>query len=201
MLIEGGGTMHTARVVTRFTEAQYLALESASEDRHEFLDGQILGMAGASQRHVDTCSNIERVLGAALGPGCRATGADQRVYVASEAMYTYPDVTVACEPREHRRLREGTALVNPRVLVEVLSSSTRAYDLGEKLTYYQTIPSLTDILLVDHVALRIVHWTRQGDGWSATERDHGLIALVGLPIALAVEDAFRDIAPADRDLD
>lgn len=184
--------MPVARSRRRLTVDDYFDVELRSEAKHEFLEGQILAMAGSSPRHNAVCRNVVRLLATTLRGRCEVFGSDQRVATPDD-LYTYPDVSVFCGPPEWSPGRPATG-TNPRVLVEVLSDSTRDYDRGEKLERYQSIPSLSDVLLVDTASTRIEHWTRTPDGWTCTPHDAGSVALVGcaavLPVAEVYEGAF-----------
>ncbi len=148
---------------TVFTESEYLALESVAETRHEFVAGQILGMAGAELEHNQLCTNITTALVAGLGERrCRVLGSDQRVKVEATSEYFYPDVVVVCgEPQ----LSDPSprSLVNPDVIVEVLSPTTERYDRGTKWVAYQMIPTLTDYLLVASDRRHVEHFQRGPD--------------------------------------
>ena len=190
-------------IVTRFTEEEYLGMENASRERHEYVDGYIVAMAGASLRHADVCSNLAAALGRLVDGGpCRVAIADLRVHVASSGRYVYPDLVVACGERVMRKLPEGAmALTNPTAVIEVLSRSTRDYDLGTKLAAYKTIPSLQDIVLVDPVALAVEVWTRSARGWSSERTTTGEMALASAGGSVALDAIFRDLAPVDPALD
>lgn len=130
-----------------YTASDYLSFERACPDiRHEFIQGQIEAMAGASRAHNLITSNIARHLGNQLeGRPCETYASDMRVRTAST--YTYPDVVVVCGEPEFEDGERDT-LLNPTVIVEVLSRSTEAWDRGEKSFQYRALPSIQDYLLV-----------------------------------------------------
>jgi len=142
------------------TEEQYLALERAAEFKSEYFDGEMFAMSGASMRHADLQSNLHGELYTALGnKDCRVYGSDFRVRVSSR-MYTYPDISVVCgKPLLADNSRD--ALLNPVVVIEVLSPSTETHDRGLKLQHYRTIASLQDYILVNQNEIRIEQYTRQ----------------------------------------
>ena len=148
----------------RFTEAEYLALEAVAETRHEYIGGDIIGMAGAELDHNQIAENVKRALGNALeGRGCRVLGSDQRVKVQATGEYFYPDAVITCLTPE----LTGPAprsLVNPQVIVEVLSPSTERNDRGDKWLAYQTIPALTDYLTIASDCRRFDHHQRAAHG-------------------------------------
>jgi Uma2 family endonuclease len=152
-----------------FTEAEYLALEAASEEKHEFVDGSIVAMAGASPAHNALAVNIAAaLLTLTRGRGCVVLSSDQRVHVPPTGLYTYPDVTVACGER-HYRSGHPPSLINPTLLVEVTSDTSEDYDRGRKFLHYQAIESLREYVIVSHREPRIDHYRRLDSGqWLAT---------------------------------
>lgn len=184
----------------RFTLEEYLTLERRADHKSEFLGGEIFAMAGASFRHSVLVANIMRELGARLRQGsCLPVASDQRVQVPSTRLNTYPDVVVVCGEPEFTDDRLDT-LINPTVLVEVLSESTEAYDRGEKFAHYRRIASLTDYVLVSQDKRRVEHYTRQGEQWVLSEfntpQDH--VALSSLGCELSVAEVYAHIAFAEH---
>jgi Uma2 family endonuclease len=156
--------------ITKATAEEYLALDRAAEFRSEFLDGEIVAMSGGSPRHSKLQVNLTVEVETALrGTPCQAFSADLRVRV-SPRMYTYPDLTVVCGELILADDRKDT-LLNPKVIIEVLSPSSEHYDRGVKLRRYREIESLTDYLLVDQDQVRIEQFTR-GDARTWTLRDY-----------------------------
>ena len=130
------------------TPEEYLAIERKSETKGEFYSGEVFAMVGASKRHNLIAANVIRVLGnQLLDRPCNVYPSDMRVKVSATGKYTYPDVVVACE-EELFDDEEKDTLLNPVLIIEVLSESTEAYDRGKKFEHYQYIESLTDYLLV-----------------------------------------------------
>jgi len=157
--------------VPYYSPEQYLALERAALTKSEYLDGKIypmdgtlLGMAGASERHNLIVANLVGELRAAVkGRLCRTYPSDMKVEVGPNGLFAYPDVSVVCgQPRFHDDVRD--MLLNPTLIVEVLSSSTEAYDRGAKFAQYRKISSLTDVLFVSTDATRVEHFARQANG-------------------------------------
>ena len=143
------------------TVEDYLALERASEERHEYLDGQVYAMAGESPEHGTICTNLTILIASQLrGTPCQAWAKDTKVRSGptphprqpARGMFSYPDVVVVCgEPRFHDQYRD--VLLNPVVLIEVVSPTTEAFDRGDKFFRYRTwLPSLTDYILVAQAA-------------------------------------------------
>lgn len=186
--------MSPARPHGILTLDEYFDVELRSEARHEFLDGEILGMPGGSPRHNAIVGNLLRILSTAMRGGpCRAFTSDQRV-ATPEQLYTYPDLSVFCGPLMLVGGRPQTA-TNPSLLVEVLSDSTRDYDRGEKLDRYERIPSLADILLIEPGFVRVENQVRSGDAWARTFRLDPLrrIELTGCRVAVPVAEIYEDL--------
>ena len=139
--------MGPAATTTVMTAADYLAWEAGQTERHEFVDGETFAMAGAEDRHVTVSGNLYIALRQHLsGSPCRTYMSDMRLSVAAAGSYFYPDVTVTCSAAD-----QASALVKaePKLIIEVLSPSTAAYDRGQKFSYYRSLPSLQEYALVD----------------------------------------------------
>src|SRR5215213_1009600 len=159
--------MSLPRALAIFTAEQYLDLERHSEIRHEFLDGTVYAMSGASRAHSAICFNLAVIIGSQLrGTPCQGFSPDMKVRAGDASLYAYPDLAVVCgEPLLHDD--HGDVLLNPVVIFEVLSRSTETYDRGEKFERYKTIETLTDYVLVSQDRARLEHFSRQPDGaWS-----------------------------------
>jgi Uma2 family endonuclease len=170
------------------TISEYFAVERMSSVRHEFCDGQVYAMAGGSVRHDWLETRTLQALGARLGSGpCFPMTSNRRIAV-DQGFYSYADGSVFCG--DVLTGPEQTA-INPVVLVEVLSDSTREHDRGEKLARYKRIPSLQHVMLVEQLRVDVELWSRGPEGWSRvvlTDRD----AVLGLP-AIGVELPLREI--------
>ena len=180
--------MVTSAHRVRYTYAQYLALETGSNVKHEYLDGQIYGMAGGTPEHAALAAAVVGLLFPALrAGGCTAHSADLRVRVRETGLATYPDVTVVCGPRE-RDVDDRDAVNNPTLVVEVLSPSTEEYDRGEKFEHYKRIASLRQYVLVAHDRREVEVWTREGDDWARRvfgERDAAVLDSIGASLDVA----------------
>ena len=159
----------------QYTVEEYLALERASEARHFYVDGYIFDMAGESPEHGTICSNLNAQINFQLrGTRCRVFSKDTKVRSGparsdtKKGLYSYPDLVIVCgEMKFHDQRRD--VLVNPSVIIEVLSESTEAFDRGEKFLRYQNWnPNLTDYLLVSQTSPVIDHFVRQGAAWVYT---------------------------------
>lgn len=154
----------------RHTVKEYLALERASEERHEYVDGQVYALAGESEEHGGICVNLVRELSTQLrGWPCRVWTKDVKVrsgptpkpYQTTKGLFSYPDVVVVCSERQYYD-QHRDVLLNQTVIIEVLSPSAEAFDRGEKFRRYRTyIESLTDYVLVSQSMPLIEHYRRQ----------------------------------------
>jgi Uma2 family endonuclease len=155
---------------TFLTEAQYLEQERRAGHKSEYCQGEVLAMAGASRRHALIVGNLVRELGEQLKERpCEVYSSDMRLRVSPTRLYTYPDVLVVCGPPQFAD-DQGDTLLNPTVIIEVLSDSTSDYDRGRKFQHYRTLPSLAEYLTIAQDAPRVERWTRQpGNGWLLSE--------------------------------
>jgi Uma2 family endonuclease len=180
----------------RFTFDEYLLLEEIAEVKHEFLAGEVWAMAGGSPEHAAIIGNVTTLLNVLLrGQRCRGHSTELRVRVKATGLGTYPDVTVICGRLERDPDdRTGHTAINPRVVVEVLSPSTEDYDRGEKLSHYQTIASLEEVVLVAHDRPEIEVIRREADGtWSRHIAGAGQsVRLTSIACDLAVAEVYRD---------
>ncbi len=178
----------------RYTYQDYLDFEEASNTRHEFLDGEVYGMAGGTPEHAALSVAVSSAFRVQLrGTECRAYSSDLRVRVLTTGLTTYPDVTVVCGPTELDPA-SPTTVVNPRVVVEVLSDSTEDYDRNEKLEHYRKIPSLAAVVLVSHRARSLEAWHRSGETWRSEIVGPGeLVQLAAIDCALAVDEIYEGL--------
>ena len=147
-----------------WTRAAYLAYERDADAKHVLWDGELFAMAGATREHNLLVAALLLELGAQLrGQPCRPYASDQRIAVPDGDRYVYPDASVTCPPVQTDPDDEQT-IRNPRVIAEVLSESTEAFDRGDKWLGYQRIESLSDYLLVSQKTRRVEHYTRQPGG-------------------------------------
>ena len=156
----------------RLTVEEYLTIERQAPCKSEYFNGEMFAMAGASRRHNLIALNIGAELRAQLQQRpCEVYTSDMRVKISRTGLYTYPDVVVVCdEPRFEDT--DVDTLLNPIVLVEVLSPSTADYDRGGKFEHYRTLASLQAYLLVAQERCHVVHYTRQQDHtWLLAETD------------------------------
>jgi Uma2 family endonuclease len=176
-----------------FTVREYLALEGASETKHEFSGGRILAMAGAELAHNRIAMSVGREIDTQLeAHRCKTLGSDQRVIVEATSEYFYPDISVTglepvlVEPRPR-------SLANPQVIVEVLSPTTAGYDRGDKWAAYRMIPTLTDYVMISSTSREMEHYRRAGDGtWTYQSLVSGAITLSN-GVTLEVDRIYRGV--------
>lgn len=161
--------MSAVLMPNRYTAEEYLALERSATYKSEFHNGQIYAMTGASREHNLVSGNIYRELSLQLKKRpCEAYVNDMRVKAVEARSYHYPDIAVVCATPQFEDAH-GDTLLNPTLLIEVLSSSTEAYDRGGKFAHYRKIPSLREYLLVSQDQAHIERYLRQNDAWVLSE--------------------------------
>lgn len=187
-----------ARALTRMTEAEYLASEATSAEKHEYVNGEAFMMAGGTPAHAIVAATVTRIVGTAVrGKPCVVASSDLRVHVESTGMYTYPDVTVVCGKLETSR-RDPNSVTNPKVIFEILSDSTEAHDRGAKFRHYERIPSLDAYVLVSQDGRRVEQFARRPDGWLRTTADldggPDAITIAAIDVRIAVAELSEGLA-------
>lgn len=180
----------------RFTAEEYLALERQAESRSQYLDGEVFAMSGASREHNLIVLAIATSLYPQLDPGqCEIYANDMRVHIPATGLYTYPDVVAVCgEPRFEDE--DLDTLLNPALIVEVLSPTTEAFDRGQKFAHYRSLPSLTDYLLVAQDRIEVEHFARREQGrWllTAASRREDTVELPTLGARLALAQIYERV--------
>jgi Uma2 family endonuclease len=187
--------MGQAAVRTGVSPEEYLAFERSSEMRHEYADGEIFAMSGGTAEHSLVAGNVIRELGNAVGDrGCRVFTSDMRIKIAARSHYVYPDASVVCERPVFEDEKRDT-LLNPLLVIEVLSESSEAYDRGDKFRQYQTIPSVREYVLLSQTEPWIEVFTRQADGgWLLRSYGPGeRAALASLACELDVDRTYTNV--------
>jgi Uma2 family endonuclease len=179
----------------RWTVQEYLAFERASEEKHEYFDGEIFLMAGAKRNHNLVMANTLSSLHTQLRQSpCQVYPSDMRVRMTA-TKYVYPDISIVCEPPQFED-SELDILLNPLVVIEVLSPSTEKFDRGAKAQAYRALPSLMAYLLIAQDKPHIELYTRRDDGnWLLSEAA-GLDAAIALPLiscALALAEVYEKV--------
>ena len=182
--------------ITKLTEEEYLAIDRAADVRSEYIAGEIYAMAGASLNHIRLQGNTFGELYVALrNSDCQVCGSDFRVRTSASHSHLYPDVSVFCGKPQ---LADGRAdiLLNPIVIIEVLSPSTESFDRGLKFRHYRSIESLKDYILIDQTQVLIEHYTRHGQvEWNVTYAQEldSEVRIDSLQVTLSVRRIYNGI--------
>jgi Uma2 family endonuclease len=186
----------------KLTPQEYLAIERKAEIKSEYFAGEMFAMAGASRRHNMIAANVIRALGnQLLDRPCNVYPGDLRVKIPRTGKYTYPDAVVACEPEQFEDEYNDT-LLNPAVIIEVLSDTTEAYDRGKKFEHYQRIESLREYILISQYQCRVEQYIRQNDNsWTYREfheRDD-VVSIDPINCSLALDDIYAKVDTETED--
>lgn len=183
----------------RMTPAEYLAAERLAETKHEYYGGEVFAMTGASQAHNLVVTNLIVSLGTQLrGKPCDVYPSDMRVKVEASGLYTYPDIAVVCGKAELEDEHADT-LLNPTLLIEVLSPSTEAYNRGRKAEHYRRLDSLQEYLLIAQDQPRIERYRRHSEREWLLEEFSSLdeaVELTSVACTLALRDVYEKVLPA-----
>jgi Uma2 family endonuclease len=181
----------------KYSIEEYLALESQSEIRHEYWNGEIFEMTGASPEHNQITSNVSRSFGNQLDDRpCSVFISDMRVKTPSTGLYTYPDILIACGEQQYETIEGVKTLLNPQTIIEVFSPSTKNYDQGGKFTHYRSIETLEEYLLIAQDEPHVMLYVKQANGnWVLSEtRDlNGRIHLPVIDCLLLLKDIYKRV--------
>jgi Uma2 family endonuclease len=182
-----------AEAALRTTYAEYLEIEASSEERYEFVDGAVYAMAGGSAEHSRLAMSFGAELRAALADkGCAVYGSDLKIRIDATNRSTYADVLIVCGPEVPSEI-DRNAIVNPTVIVEVLSPSTEASDRGEKWRHYQHLKSLREYVLVSQDEPRIEVFRRNGDEWVLRTSTAGqMLELPSQGVQIPIDAIYAD---------
>src|SRR5579859_1008842 len=178
-----------------YTPEEYLAHERQAAYKSEYLAGQIVAMSGVSWEHSLITGNLLTVLhGQLRDRPCTVHASDLRVKVRAHGMYTYPDLVVVCGAPQFEDAHVDT-LLNPTIIVEVLSPSTEAYDRGAKFGYYRALPSLQEYLLVAQDQMLLEHYRRADASWvlTATTDSAAVVRLPAIGCDLPLAEVYRKV--------
>ena len=179
-----------------YSPEEYLALEEAADYKSEYIDGEIVPMAGGSTNHNQIALNFSTELNFAFKKlDYRVFMSDVRLWIAKRRIYTYPDVIVVAGEPEYYNNRTDT-ITNPRAIVEVLSPSTKGYDHSKKFEAYRTIPTFEEYLLIDTNRRYIEHFSKTDNKrWSFCEYDESdnAIALASVSFEISLTDIYNKV--------
>jgi Uma2 family endonuclease len=178
----------------RMSEAEYLRYDAADAVRNEWVNGEVVAMAGGHPAHVEVVAALLGALRSRLAGGaCRALASDLRVRVTETGLHAYPDIVIFCGTPEYAPTTPPT-LLNPAVLIEVLSESTEAFDRGAKASHYRRRASVQEIVLVSWTERRIEVHSRDGTDWRLTDvYEDGVLHLPSLGIDVPVSEVFAGV--------
>jgi Uma2 family endonuclease len=191
----------SAQTHVHMSETAYLALERASDQKHEYYEGHIVALAGGSAAHNRITINTIASLYAQLRDrACTVYSSDLRVKIPHASSYVYPDISIVCG-QERFADDDEDMLVNPIIIIEVLSPSTERHDRGKKFEYYRTIESLHEYLLVAQDAQRIDHFVRQSDTlWTFTSIGPEVekIHISSIDCTLTINDIYQKVTFSEQ---
>ena len=173
----------------------YLEMERKAETKSEYIDGCVLAMAGASRRHNQIVFNLAGIIWNQLKNRPRvAYVGDMRVKVRETGMYAYPDLVAVCDEPEFEDAQVDT-LLNPSLIVEVLSASTEVYDRGEKFAHYRRLSSLSEYVLIVQDKMRVELFLREGERWVLSDyiRAADEIILPSIDCRLTLQDIYKKV--------
>jgi len=175
----------------RLSPEAYLDAERHSEVRHEYFDGAIVAMAGASRAHGLLVTNLVALLRpAARGTGCRLFSSDMKVKIATRNRFFYPDLLLTCDPRD----RETDYFTQyPKLIIEVLSETTEAFDRGAKFRDYSELASLEEYVLISQQERLIERFRRVEDGGWRLDRDTERLDLQSLDVRADLDAVYEDV--------
>lgn len=179
-----------------YSPEEYLSLEVASKDRHEYIDGKIIHMAGGTPNHNQIALNLSGALNFALRrQPYRVFVTDPRLWIPQKQIHTYPDVMVTVSTLEFAEGRQDT-ITNPLMIAEVLSKSTRSYDLDEKFAAYRSIPSFQEYVLIDQYKIHVEQYFKTEDKkwiFCEYEDENSLLSLASVQFQISLLDIYDKV--------
>jgi Uma2 family endonuclease len=182
----------------KVTPREYLEWEESATEKHEYRDGKIVQMAGGTTNHNEIIGNIYL----ALRLGLRGTGnyriffSDVRLWISSKNTFTYPDIMVVCGDVIYHDNRQDT-IVNPMLIIEVLSNSTKAYDKTDKFDAYRSLPSFTEYIAIDQYRYSVEQYVKTDDNqWLITyhESEDSVLELSSIDVAIKLTDIYANVS-------
>ena len=179
-----------------YTAQEYLDFEILSQERHEYIDGEIKLMTGGTPNHNDIAGNLYLLLKLALRQQpYRTFYVDQRLWIRGRNLYTYPDIMVLSSPIQLQEKRTDTVM-NPCFIAEVLSKSTKDYDRSEKFLAYRTIDTFQEYLLVDQYKIHVEHYVKTAaNQWLLSEYTDSQVTLTlaSVKVEVKIADLYENI--------
>jgi Uma2 family endonuclease len=188
--------MTIAQTKQYYSPEEYLELEVNSEERHEYIDGQIIPMTGGTPNHNQIAGNFYAPLNFAIKPQpYRVYVTDQRLWIPNRGIHTYPDVMIVKTPLEYKEGRRDT-LINPVFIAEVLSKSTKSYDRDEKFAAYRTISSFQEYVLIDQYKMHVEQYFKtENNKWIFSEYEDGdvILSLASVSFQITLADIYDKV--------
>jgi len=180
----------------KYTIEEYLAFEKNSEDKHEYFKGEIFAMSGPKVSHNIIAGNLFSEIKQKLkGKPCRPFNSDQRIHIPLNSLFTYPDISIVCG--EIKTLNDDNwNITNPAVVIEVLSSATRNYDLGGKFSLYREIPTLREYILIDSESIKILAFRVNKTGhWELEEYNNpiDILPIESIEVSIPLTDIYEGV--------
>lgn len=191
--------MNTA-LKPHFTANDYLQWESGQSEKHEYMAGEVFAMVGARREHVVVSGNVFAKFKQTLrGSGGQAYISDMKLRIEAADAFFYPDVMVSCSPQDHRA---KLYLSEPKLIVEVLSDSTAAFDRGGKFAAYRNLPSLQEYVIIDIESRRVECFRRTGDnGWLLQDYiGEQICQFAAIGVTMTLAEVFEDVSVEDGDI-
>ena len=182
----------------KLTIAEYIEFEKNSDEKHEYYQGELFAMAGAKVAHNRIVTRLTILAGQQLrGKTCEPFNSDQRIHVPDNTLFTYPDISIVCGPVKTLN-NDNYNILNPSIIIEVLSPGTKNYDRGEKFQLYRAIPTLKEYILIDSQFIHIEAFRINAQGhWELEEYNTAtsslLMPLIG--VAIPVHEIYEGIIP------
>ena len=188
--------MGAAQAKTDISQEDYLEAERLATDKHEYFQGEIFAMSAAKKEHNRVFTNIFGSIAPYLnGKKCNIFGSDMRVHVYQNALYTYPDITIVCGKQEYLD-KEFDTLLNPKVIIQILSPYTRDYDRGSKFKLYRGIPSLEEYILIDseHIFIERFYKSKE-EAWTLVEykTPEDSLTISSIELLLPLEEVYSNV--------
>lgn len=188
--------MTTVQQQRYYSPDEYLEMEIKSPERHEYRDGNMVLMTGGTPNHNQLAGNFYATLNFSLKrQPFRVFVTDQRLWIPDHRIYTYPDVMVVAKPIQLQEGRKDT-IINPVMIAEVLSKSTKSNDRDEKFAAYRTIPTFQEYLLIDQYKIHVEHYYKTDlNKWifSEYQQEDAVISLVSIPFEISLADIYDNV--------
>lgn len=179
------------------TAEEYLLQEETASEKHEYFGGEVFAMSGGSINHNTISVNLISEINAFLkGKNCRVFNSDQKIHIQSNGLFTYPDASIVCN--EIKRLdNRNDIIINPIVIIEVLSPGTASYDRGQKFKLYRDIPSLQEYILISSTEILLEQYSKQSEHfWSfrETKENASLLYIETIGFSCPMAEVYRDVS-------